>query len=661
MINLGFIKVAAAAPPLKIADTEYNAGKIIEFAKKAEAAGAKIIVFPELSTTGYTSADLFSQRTLLENNLLAINKLKTASKNIKSLILIGAPIEIGDKLLNTAVVISQGKILGIVPKTYIPGYKEFYEERWFASARDNKAKELMLLGETVPIGTDILFRFSNFPEAVLGIEICEDLWGALPPSSYQAIHGANIIANLSASNELVGKADYRKELVSQQSARTISAYIYSSCGVHESTTDLVFGGHAIIAENGAILKESKRFECTGEIIYADIDIEHLLHDRLKTTSFGEAVHESEKKEFRIIDIKNLDIGRPKFGRPMSLNRHIEPRPFVPQNEAELDKRSNEIFSIQTAGLAKRMEYAHINKIILGLSGGLDSTLSLLVAVKTCELLKLPLKNIHAFTMPGFGTSNRTKSNSYKLAEALGITLEEINISKGVGTHLVELKHSGAEDVTYQNAQARYRTMILMNKSNQIGWLVLGTGDLSEIALGWCSFNGDHISHYNVNASIPKTLVKYLVNWVAEQKEFGRVKKVLKDILETPISPELIKGNGGKITQKTENLVGPYALHDFFLYHFVRWGSSPAKILFLAKLAFRETRFPLGNRVSKSENFSGTEIKKWLKVFIEKFFRNQWKRSVMPDGPKVGSVSLSPRGDWRMPSDAEVNLWLKDLK
>ncbi len=649
MKNFGYIKTAAIAPPLRVADTEYNAEKIIEFAKKAEAGGAKIIVFPELSTTGYTSADLFSQRTLLENNLSAIDKIKTASKNIKSLILIGAPLEVEGKLLNTAIAISGGKILGIVPKTYIPGYKEFYEERWFASARDLAAPTFMSepLGNNIPIGTDILFRLDD--NAILGIEICEDLWGALPPSSFQALHGANIIANLSASNELVGKADYRKELVTQQSARTISAYIYSSCGVHESTTDLVFGGHALIAENGSILKESKRFERGGEIIYGDIDIQHLMHDRAKTTSFGESIHEAYKKDFRFIDVPlNLDVGRLS-----KLERYIDQSPFVPQNKAELDKRSEEIISIQTAGLAKRLEHAHMNKIILGLSGGLDSTLALLVAVKTYELLKLPKKNIHAYTMPGFGTSGRTKSNAKKLAVALGVTMEEINISKGVESHLRELKHNGEEDVTYQNAQTRYRTMILMNKSNQTGGLVLGTGDLSEIALGWCTFNGDHISHYNVNASIPKTLVRYLVNWVAGQitAEGGippKAGKVLQDILATPISPELVKGKGEKITQKTEDLVGPYVLHDFFLYHFVRWGSSPSKILFLAKLAFKK-------------EFNEAEIKKWLKVFITRFFANQWKRSVMPDGPKVGSVSLSPRGDWRMPSDAEVNLWLKDLK
>ena len=635
MSNFGFIKVAAIVPPVKVADPGYNVGQIIEFSKKAARAGAKIIVSPELGLTGYTAADLFNQRTLLNRALAALNKLKTASRGINSAIIAGAPIETGGKLFNTAIVIAHGKILGIVPKTYIPGYKEFYEERWFASARDLISKEILLFGAKIPIGKDLLFIFKNAPEIIFGIEICEDLWVPIPPSSHQALAGANIIANLSGSNELVGKADYRRELVLQQSARSMAAYIYSGAGVHESTTDLVFGGHAIIAENGYTLSESKRFIRDGEIITSEIDIEHLLSDRARTTSFGEAARETAKN-FRFIDIP-LKIGGPK-----KIERKIDPYPFVPQNTAELDTRSNEIFSIQTAGLAKRMEHSGIKKLVLGLSGGLDSTLALLVSVKTMELLGLPIKNIYAFTLPGFATTKRTKSNAVKLAEALGANLETIDISSGVEKHLKELSHGGKEDVTYQNAQARYRTMILMNKSNQFGALMVGTGDLSEIALGWNTFSGDHISHYNVNAGIPKTLVKYLVEWLSNRPEFADAKKILKDILDTPISPELTKN------QKTENLIGPYALHDFYLYHFLRWGSSPSKILYLAKIAFHS-------------KFKEAEIKRWLRVFLERFFKNQWKRSVMPDGPKVGSVALSPRGDWRMPSDAEVKIWLDDLK
>ena len=646
--NYGFIRVAAAVPPLRIADPIYNQKQILEFASRSSKSGAEIIIFPELSITAYTAADLFMGRLLLEQAYEALNKIKIASKNIKSLIAVGSPIEIEGKLLNTAVVFYGGKILGIVPKTYIPGYKEFYEERWFASARDLVSPVFTseILGKNIPIGTDLLFKFAG-SEVILGIEICEDLWVPIPPSSNQVINGATIIANLSASNELIGKADYRKQLVAQQSARGISGYIYSGAGVHESTTDIVFGGHAIIAENGSLLKESERFSRKGSIISADLDMEHLLIDRARTTSFGESIHEAYKKEFRFIYLPNLDVGR-LSKRPTSLERHIDPYPFVPQNLLELDKRSEEIFAIQTTGLAKRMEYAGIKKLVLGLSGGLDSTLAILVAAKTCHLLNIPLKNIYAFTMPGFATSKRTKSNSVKLAEALGVNLETIDITAGVKNHLKEIEHQGEQDVTYQNAQARYRTMILMNKSNQLGALMVGTGDLSEIALGWSTFSGDHLSHYNVNASIPKTLVRYLVNWVSEQEEFANAKKVLKDILDTPISPELVKNKGNAISQKTEDLIGPYALHDFFLYHFVRWGSSPRKILFLAQQAF-------------SGKFKEPEIKKWLRLFLERFFKNQWKRSVMPDGPKVGSVALSPRGDWRMASDAEVKIWLDDLK
>lgn len=653
MSNFGFIKVAAIVPPIKVADPDYNTGRIIEFVKKAALAGAKIIVSPELGVTGYTAADLFHQRALLAKTIGNLNKIKVASKGIKSIVIVGAPLEAEGKLFNTAVVIAGGKILGIVPKTFIPGYKEFYEERWFASARDLAAPTLKSeqIGKNIPIGTDLLFRIKGFPEAVLGVEICEDLWVPIPPSSSQALAGATIIANPSASPEIVAKADYRKELISQQSARGITGYIYAGSGVHESTTDLVFGGHAMVAENGYLLSESKRFVREGEITTADIDIEHLISDRAKTTSFGEAAKET-KKDFRFVDVQ-LDIKGSK-----NFERRVDPYPFVPQNSAELNKRSEEIFAIQTAGLAKRMEHAGIKKLVLGLSGGLDSTLALLVAVKTFALLNLPVKNIHAFTLPGFATTKRTKSNAVKLAKALGVTLETIDITAGTALQLQELKHDGKTDTTYQNAQARYRTMILMNKSNQLGALMVGTGDLSEIALGWNTFSGDHISHYNVNAGVPKTLVRYLVDWISKQQEFNSAQKILKDILATPISPELVRGHKNKITQKTEYLIGPYALHDFFLYHFLRWGSSPSKILFLAKLAFKEAKPPFGGLASK---FSETVIKKWFRVFLERFFKNQWKRSVMPDGPKVGSVALSPRGDWRMPSDAEVNIWLKDLK
>lgn len=634
----GFFRVSAAVPKIKVGDIDYNVDQIIKFAKEASTQGSLFTVFPELAITGYTLGDLFHQHLIIEGAIDGLNKITRESKKINSILAVGLPIVFENKLFNVAAIISRGKIIGIVPKTYIPNYKEFYEERWFASAKDLRADEMDLFGKKVPIGTDLLFRLKNKPEVVLGVEICEDVWVPIPPSSYQVMGGATVIANLSASNDLTGKADYRKNLITQQSARGICSYIYTSCGVHESTTDVVFGGHAIIAENGSILKESKRFEPEGEIILADIDIEHLLNDRAKTSSFGK----DKIKDFRFVDFKT------SLPQIKDLKRYIDPAPFVPSNPAEIDKRAEEIFSIQSTGLAKRLRQTKINKITLGLSGGLDSTLALLVAVKTFKILNLPLKDIRCYTMPGFGTTNRTKSNAIKLAESLGVSIETIDITKGSKQNLEDIGHdSKTQDLTFENVQARYRTMTLMNKANLIKGFVLGTGDLSEIALGWNTFTGDQISHYNVNASIPKTLVKYLVAWVSRQDDFKNSKKILNDILDTPISPELLKPKDGKITQKTEDLVGPYELHDFFLYHFLRWNSSPAKILFLATKTFdKKYKFEI--------------IKKWLSVFITRFFHNQWKRSVMPDGPKVGSVALSPRGDWRMPSDAEVSLWLKNL-
>lgn len=641
--NYGFVRVAAAVPKIKVGDIDYNVSQILEFAERASQKGASVIVFPELAITGYTMGDLFHQQLVIEKAKEALGRIAETSRKIKGVLAVGLPIAFEGKLFNAAAVISGGKILGIVPKTYIPGYKEFYEERWFASAHDLDDRETELFGYKIPIGTDILFKAKNYPDAVLGVEICEDLWVPIPPSSFQTLRGATIIANLSASNDLIGKADYRKILVSQQSARGVCGYIYTSCGVHESTTDVVFGGHAIIAENGSVLAESKRFQLEGELIISEIDTEHLTSDRERTSSFGESVDPSAKKDFRFVDLE-----LPVSPLP-NIDRYIDPSPFIPSNPAEIDKRAEEIFSIQTIGLAKRLKQTGIKNIVLGLSGGLDSTLALLVAVKTFKLLDLPLKDIHAYTMPGFATTKRTKSNAVKLAEALGTSIEEIDITKGASGHLKEIGHDAkTQDLTFQNVQARYRTLILMDKANLIRGLVLGTGDLSEIALGWNTFTGDQISHYNVNASIPKTLVKHLVSWISGQEDFKNAEKILKDIIDTPISPELVKGKGSGITQKTENLIGPYELHDFFLYHFLRWNSGPAKILLLANKVF-------------SKKYKPEVIKKWLKVFIERFFHNQWKRSVMPDGPKVGSVALSPRGDWRMPSDAEVTMWLKELK
>ncbi len=637
----GFIRVAAATPPLRVGDIDYNTGQTIKFARRAAAQGAAIIVFPELGITSYTLADLLQNQLLLEKAVEGLDRIRKASLHIQSVIIAGLPLAFEGKIFNTAAVIQKGRVLGLVPKTYIPGYKEFYEERWFASARDIIGKEIRLFGSSVPIGADILFKDASNPEITLGIEICEDLWGPLPPSSFQAVSGANIIANLSASNELVGKADYRRSLVIQQSARAICGYIYSSCGVHESTTDVVFSGHCLIAEDGILLAESKRFRPEGEMIISELDIEHLSLNREKTTSFGEAMHEAPKT-FRSVEIKLLPA------RTDKICRYIDPYPFTPKDNAERDKRVEEIFSIQAAGLAKRLSHTKIKKIVIGLSGGLDSTLAFLVAARACRVLDLPLKSIHALTMPGFATTGRTKSNAVKLAEAFGVEIETIDITKGSLRQFEDIGHDEkTQDLTYENVQARYRTFTMMNKANQIGGMVLGTGDLSEIALGWNTFTGDQISHYNVNAGVPKTLIKYLVRWAEGRDEFKKAKAVLDDILNTPISPEL-KRDAKEISQKTEDIIGPYELHDFFLYHFVRWNSSPSKIVFLTQKAFGD-KYPV------------PVIKKWLKLFIKRFFGSQWKRSVMPDGPKVGSVALSPRGDWRMPSDTEGSLWIKNLK
>ncbi len=639
----GFVRVAAAVPKIKIADTEWNATEILSLAAKSAAEGATITVFPELCITGYSIADLFHQRLVLDKALEALKTIKEGMAKIPGVIVVGLPLIMDNMIFNMAAVVSEGRILGLVPKTSIPGYKEFYEERWFSSARDLKSDEIELFGETIPVGTDILFRSTERAECVLAVEICEDLWTPLPPSSYHAVAGATIIANLSASNELVGKADYRKSLVMNQSARTVSGYIYASSGVHESTTDVVFGGHALIAENGGILSETKRFARESEIIVSEIDVENLTLDRVRTTSFGESNRELGTRQYRVVPTA-IALGL----RDGKLRRRIGHSPFLAPNKEARERVTADIFEIQVAGLAKRLEYSGIKKIVLGLSGGLDSTLALLVAVKTFEKLGLPLKNILTYTMPGFGTTSRTKSNAHKLAEAAAVSLEEISIAPGSTQQFKDIKHDGeTQDVTYENVQARYRTMILMNKANQQGGIVLGTGDLSEIALGWCTFSGDHLSHYNVNAGVPKTLVRHVVEHVMEKEQNKALRETLNDVLNTPVSPEL-KKTGSKISQKTEDIIGPYELHDFFLYQFVRWAAGPKKILFLADQAF-------------GASYSKDEVKKWLKIFITRFFKNQWKRSVMPDGPKVGSVALSPRGDWRMPSDAEVTAWTKELE
>lgn len=642
LTSFGLLRVAAAVPELSVADVAANVEHLAAAVRRAASAGATVVVLPELALTGYTAADLFQQELLLRRASRGLTELARRTARLPVLFAVGLPVHIGTAVFNCAAVVHGGKILGLVPKTYIPNYKEFYEERWFASARDLTVDHVVLGGRRVPVGTDLLFEIPAVPGATLAVEICEDVWAPIPPSTAATLAGATVVANLSASNDLVGKADYRLELVRQQSARAVCAYLYTSCGVHESTTDVVFGGHAIIAENGSVLAQTERYLQEPRMAVTDVDIEHLLLERRRTTSFKEAVHHLPAKTWRRVTVPVRPSAQ------TATIRRTDASPFVPSDPSERDKRCREILSIQATGLVQRIRAARSPGMILGLSGGLDSTLALLVAVRTAQLLGMPTARINCLTMPGFGTSRRTKGNAHALAKALGVTLDTIDITASTTRHLKDLGHDAkTPDVAYENAQARMRTMLLMDRSNQKGGIVVGTGDLSELALGWCTFNGDHISHYGVNASVPKTLVRYVVAWAADQPEFAAARDILKDILDTPVSPELTKTKGDGISQKTEDLIGPYELHDFFLYHVLRWGTSPRKVLWLAEQAFKG-RYP------------GATIRKWLTVFTKRFFGNQWKRSVMPDGPKVGSVSLSPRGDWRMPSDAAAREWLDDI-
>ena len=631
---MDFIKVAAACPMTRVADIDYNLENILICLDEAYKNGAKSIVFPELAITSYTCSDLFMQYSLLEKANLAIEKLIKKSAGLDMLIAIGAPLSFKNVLFNCAYIIFDGKLLGIVPKSYIPNYSEFYEKRWFSEGLgiiDEKVD--FTFQKDVPFGTNLIFTSGRYS---FGFEICEDLWVTIPPSSYLSLLGANIIGNLSASNELVSKKDYREALISNQSARCMSAYIYSSAGVHESTTDLLFSGHMLIAENGTMLKENERFQRNNEVIYSCIDVFRLNSERLKNISFRDSSRivpfEAEVINFNYMNttINNFD-------------RFIDKHPFVPSNAKLREERCKEIFNIQAAALAKRMEHTNLKKAVIGISGGLDSTLALLVVVKTFELLGLDNKNIVTITMPGFGTTDRTYNNALTLCKELGCDLREINIVKAALQHFEDIGHDkDIHDVTYENVQARERTQILMDLANKEGGLLIGTGDLSELALGWCTYNGDHMSMYSVNPSIPKTLVRYLVRYVAEKESSTEVSDTLLDILDTPVSPELLpKSDKGEITQKTEDIVGPYELHDFFLYHFIKNGSSKERIKLLAEKAFKD-------------DYSKEEIAKWLDKFIYRFFTQQFKRSALPDGPKVGSISLSPRGDWRMPSDASFN-------
>ena len=639
-MNYGFIRVAAAVPKLKVADCRYNTLRITELVKSAHEAGAQIVVFPELSLTSYSCGDLFHQHALLQAALEELERLLEATAPLETIVIAGLPIAVDNQLFNCAAVMQKGRLLGMVPKAYIPGYKEFYEERWFAPGSRAISSAVRLLGCEVPFGTDLLFEARGEHHVCFGVEICEDLWVPIPPSSYQALDGAHLLFNLSASNELIGKYEYRRELIGQQSARCVAGYLYVSAGVDESTTDVVYGGHALIAENGALLAESERFAREGQLTVADVDIQRLQNDRFKNTSFMEA---APLKSFRKIAFTLSGNGRD------DLKRYVDPRPFVPSDEGARDRRCGEIFAIQTAGLAKRLAHTGVKNAVIGISGGLDSTLALLVTAKTFDLLGIPRENITAVTMPGFGTTDITYTNAVKLIGALKADFREINIREACLRHFADIGHDPAvHDVTYENVQARERTQILMDIANKQGGLVIGTGDLSELALGWCTYNGDHMSMYAVNCSIPKTLVKYLVRWAADNVAERETADVLLSILDTPITPELLPPDeDGKIRQKTEDIIGPYELHDFFLYHAVRYGAPPKKVRFMAGKAF-------------SGVYTEKEIERWLRVFYKRFFSQQFKRSCLPDGPKVGTISLSPRGDWRMPSDAEASVWLEEL-
>lgn len=628
---MDFIKVAAACPVTRVGDTDFNKKEILSCIKEANMVNTKVIVFPELCISSYTCGDLFLNNTLLTNSLNAIEYILKETKDIDMLITIGAPLIYHDALYNCGYVLYKGKILGIVPKSYIPNYSEFYEKRWFTEGLNITSKTVdFSFQKNVPFGVNLLFSCDNF---TFGVEICEDLWVTIPPSSYLALMGANIIGNLSASNELVSKADYRRALIKNQSARSICGYIYSSAGVYESSTDLLFSGHLLITENGTTLCENERFQRENEVIYSIIDLFRLKSERLKNLSF----RDSSKVLYKEPEIINFSLDDTTI---LNFDRYIDKHPFVPSNKALRNERCKEIFNIQSSALAKRFEHTKSQKAVVGISGGLDSTLALLVIVKTFKLLNLPMKNIITITMPGFGTTDRTYNNAVTLCKELGCDFREVNIVKAALQHFEDIGHDAKiHDVTYENVQARERTQVLMDVANKEGGLLIGTGDLSELALGWCTYNGDHMSMYSVNPSIPKTLVRYLVKYVAENESTPIASKTLLDILDTPVSPELLpKDAEGNIAQKTEDIVGPYELHDFFLYHFIKHGSTKDRLFFLAKEAFKD-------------DYSEEEIKKWLHKFVWRFFTQQFKRSALPDGPKVGSISLSPRGDWRMPSDA----------
>ena len=641
-MKYGFVNVAAAVPTVKVADVEYNVQQIESIIAQAEGRGIEVIVFPELCLTGYTCQDLFREQILLDRAEEAVIMLLDFTRKLDIVSIVGTPLIINGLLYNCAVIIQGGSIMGIVPKTYLPNYGEFYEKRWFASAQDLNPADIFFAGSTIHVSAEPQL-FVTGDGMKFGVEICEDVWAPIPPSNNLALAGADIIFNLSASDELIGKHAYLKSLLAQQSARTISGYVYASSGFGESTQDVVYGGNAMLFENGKLLVEGDRFSLQPQIQMCQIDIEKLRAERRENTTFINAQRGAHAIETALKHITPRDF---------VLTRDIDPHPFIPK-DSDMQASCEEILNIQVAGLVKRLYHINAQKAVIGISGGLDSTLALLVTVKAFDKLGIDRKGIIGITMPGFGTTDRTYSNALKLMQTLDVTIREISIAKAVTQHFEDIgQNPEVHDITYENSQARERTQILMDVANKENAIVVGTGDLSELALGWATYNGDHMSMYGVNAGVPKTLIRYLVSYVAGEM----ATETLLDIIDTPISPELIPADEqGKIKQKTEDLVGPYELHDFFIYYFLRYGFSPKKIFLLAQRAFC-TPSPVSGH---EELYTEDVVKKWLTTFCRRFFTQQFKRSCLPDGPKVGSVSLSPRGDWRMPSDASYNIWLKE--
>ncbi|MCX5992963.1 MAG: NAD(+) synthase, partial [Chloroflexi bacterium] len=610
----------------RVADVDFNVDAMLGMVKEAKSKGAQVLAFPEMSVTGYTIADLVHQQSLLAKAEHGLTRLAAGSADSGMLIVAGLPMLIDQKVFNCAAVLNGGQVLAIIPKTYLPSYKEFYEDRWFVSSEDACSDMLHLADRAVPFGANILISLRGFPSAMLGVEICEDMWVPLAPHEYQALAGATVLLNISASNEVLAKAEWRRSMLSSESGRCAAACCYVSAGMGESSNDAVFGGHTLIAENGNLLAESGVFERRTGLTVSDIDIDRLVHDRMSLTSFRQSP--GHLKPFRVIEAVVSDV--PANG----LQRTIDPHPFVPGDPAMRTQRCRDIFAMQVAALAKKLTGSGIDRVVLGVSGGLDSTLALLVAARTMDYLELPLKNVTACTLPGFGTTRRTRDNATELCKALGVSFERVDITATCKAHMDDLGHNGREDVVFENIQARYRTEFLFNRANGLNAIMLGTGDLTEVAMGWCTFSGDHMSHYDINVSIPKTLVQYLIRWVAEEELAGSpAQKVLRDVLDTPISPELRRPVKGQIAQKSEDVIGPVELADFYLYPFVRWGMRPGKILFMANEARKQKLF--------DGRYTLEDLNRWLAVFINRFFANQFKRTCLPEGPKIGSVSLSP--------------------